>query len=997
MLEFLRRLVRRWAGEQPRASEPLRAAQLGRQQAEAGQRQSEEHFEQLVAGVRDYAIFLLDAAGNITSWNAGAERIKGYKAEEIVGQHFSRFYPEEDVRAGKPARELEVAAAASKYEEEGWRLRKDGSRFWASVVITALRDGAPQPSEPAAQAAAGSGAVRGFLKITRDLTEQREAEEKARCLLQEEAARRVAEAGAAEARRAQREERRQREQLHVTLASIGDAVIVTDTEGVVTFLNPVAQALTGWASQDAAGRPLEEVFRIVNEETRRPVEGPVRRVLREGVVVGLANHTVLIARDGREFPIDDSGAPIRAEDGTVAGVVLVFRDVTEARRAVEARLHLAAIVESSEDAIISKNLDGTIVSWNKGAERLYGYAAGEVVGKPLSILVPPDHPDELPALLERLRRGERVEHYETVRLRKDGSRVDVSLTISPVKDADGKVVGASKIARDISAAKRHEGTLSFLAEASKLLAELVDVRSTLDKVAWLSVPHFADWCAVDMLGPGGALRRVVVAHADPAKVELARDLQRRLPPDPAAPRGVWNVLRTGAPELVADIPDALLAETSQDPELLAALRELGLRSYMAVPLAVRGRTLGVLTFIAAESGRRFGPEDLRLAEDLAQRAGIAVENAQLYGELKEANRQKDEFLAMLSHELRNPLAPVRNALQVMKMPGADVEQARQMAERQVQHMVRLVDDLLDVSRIMRGRIELRKEPVDLAAVIAQAVETAQPMLDASGQELILSAAPGPLWLDADAARLAQVVANLLHNAAKFSGRPGRVWLTVERQGDAAVVRVSDEGAGIRPDLLPRIFDLFVQGDRSLERTQGGLGIGLTVVRKLVEMHGGTVTASSDGPGKGSEFVVRLPGVRAAPGPGAGENGHAAGRAPALRRVLVVDDNVDAAESIGMLIRLWGHEVRVAYNGPQALKAAEEYRPEVVVLDIGLPGMSGYEVARQLRQRPQFEKALLVAVTGYGQDEDRRRSGEAGFDHHLTKPVDPDTLHALLAS
>jgi PAS domain S-box-containing protein len=809
------------------------------------------------------------------------------------------------------------------------------------------------------------------------------------------AARRAAEASAAAAEQAQREERRQREQLHVTLSSIGDAVIVTDKDGAVTFLNPVAQNLTGWAPQEAAGRPLEEVFRIVNEETRRPVESPVRRVLREGATVGLANHTILIARDGREIPIDDSGAPIRGDDGAVGGVVLVFRDVTEARRAVEARLHLAAIVESSDDAIISKSLDGVIQSWNAGAERLFGFTAAEAVGRHISLITPPDLRDEEDRIIADLKAGRRLDHYETVRVRQDGTRVDVSLTISPVRNADGQVVGASKITRDITAAKRAEGTLRFLADASKLLSELLDVPSTLDKVAGLSVPRFADWCAVDMLGPDGTLRRVAVAHADPAKVELARGLQRRFPPDPAAARGVWNILRTGAAELIADVTDPLLDQAVTDPDLRAALRELGLRSYMGVPLPVRGRPVGVLTFIAAESGRRFGPDDLRLAEDLAQRAGVAVENARLYGELKEAGRQKDEFLAMLAHELRNPLAPVRNALQVMKMPGADVEQARGMAERQVAHMVRLVDDLLDVSRIMRGRIELRKEPVELAAVLAQAAETAQPMLDAHGQELVLSAPPEPLWLEADPARLAQVVANLLHNAAKFSGRAGRVWLTAERRGDEAVVRVRDEGAGIRADVLPRVFDLFVQGDRSLERTQGGLGIGLTVVRKLVAMHGGTVTAASEGPGRGSEFVVRLPGVREAPaGAGAAEEAQAPA---ALRRVLVVDDNVDAAESIGMLLRLWGHEVRVAYNGPQALEAADEYRPEVVVLDIGLPGMSGYEVARQLRQRPQFKTALLVAVTGYGQDEDRRRSGEAGFDHHLTKPVDPDALHALLAS
>jgi PAS domain S-box-containing protein len=981
MLEFLKRLFRQ-GPPQPEVLTP------GPQTALAGQKGAEEGlrkaFQQLVAGVQDYAIFLLDREGHVQSWNAGAERIKGYREAEIFGQHFSRFYPPEAVESGWPAHELREAAKTGRFEDEGWRLRKDGSRFWANVVITALRDDA--------------GRVRGYLKIARDLTERKQAEENARRLAEEAAGRRAAEAAAQEAQRAQREERHHREQLQVTLSSIGDAVIVTDTEGRVTFLNPVAQELTGWPPQEAAGQPLECVFRIINEQTRKPVQNPVRRVLRDGVVVGLANHTVLLTRDGREMPIDDSAAPIRGEGGMVAGVVLVFRDVTEARRAVEARLRLAAIVESSEDAIIGKDLSGIVTSWNEGAERLFGYTAAEIVGKPLALLVPPDHPDELPQLLERIKRGERVEHFETVRMRKDGSRIDVSLTISPVKDAEGQIVGASKIARDITAGKRHEAGLRFLADASKVLAEVLDVPSTLQKVAGLAVPHFADWCAVDLLEPDGSLRRVAIVHADPARIELARELARRYPPDPNAPHGAWNVVRTGRSDLLAEIPDSLLRETVPDKELLRILRGLGLRSYLGVPLTVRGKPFGALSFVAAESGRRYGPEDLRLAEELAYRAAIAIENARLYSELKEADRRKNEFLAMLGHELRNPLAPIRNALHILSIPGLGeeaVEQARQVTERQVQHLVRLVDDLLDVGRIMRGRVELRKEPVELAAVIAQAVETAQPILDAQGQELRESLPPEPLRLEADPTRLAQVVGNLLHNAAKFSERPGHVWLSAERQGTEVVLRVRDEGIGIQREFLRHIFDLFVQDDRSLERSQGGLGIGLTVVRKLVELHGGSITAHSEGPGKGSEFVVRLPALSAAAAAGPSRRGARPVSDSASRRILVVDDNVDAAESLAMLLRLAGHDVHVAHNGPEALRAAA-FSPEVVLLDIGLPGMNGYDVARRWRQDPASRNALLVAVTGYGQDEDRRRSAEAGFDYHLTKPVDPEALRRLLA-
>ena len=929
-----------------------------------------ERFRLLVEGVREYAIFMIDPNGYIVTWNQGAERIKGYSADEIIGQHFSKFYPQEDIDAGKPPRELEQAAATGKYEEEGWRIRKDGSRFWANVVITALRN--------------DDGTLRGFAKVTRDMTERRAAEENARRLLTEEAAR--------------REERRQREQLHVTLSSIGDAVIVTDATGIITFINPVAEKLTGWPFNEAVGRPLDQVFRIVNEYTREIVENPVDKVIERKSIVGLANHTVLIAKDGKEFLIDDSGAPIRAEDGTITGVVLVFRDATQLRRAAEVRARLAAIVQSADDAIISKNLNGIVLTWNRAAERLYGYTADEIIGKPLEILVPLDHPDELPELMRRLKSGERIEHFETVRVRKDGTRLDVSLTISPLKNDQGEIIGASKIARDITARKRSEAALRFLAAASKALADLTDPLSTMQKVARFAIPDFADWCTVDMLEHDGSVKRVVVAHADPSKVQLARDLQNRNPPDPSEEQAIWKILQTGQSEMVTEISDELLQERVKDAKLLNVVRELGLKSYIGVPLIVRGKALGVLTFITAESQRKYEPADLRLAEELGQRAATAIENSRLYDELRDADRRKDEFLAMLAHELRNPLAPIRNALYLMKTPNIDAKslaEARDITERQIQHMVRLVDDLMDVSRIMRGRIELRKETVDLSAAIDQAAETARPVIDAQGQEVVITLPAEPIYLEADPTRLAQIISNLLHNAAKFSQRAGRIWVSTEREGNLAVIRVRDAGAGIPSELLPRVFDLFAQGDRTLERSQGGLGIGLTVVRRLVQMHGGTVTAHSEGADKGSEFVVRMPimsGARETPSKPGEPVPEGTGR-----DVLVVDDNVDAAQSTAMLLRAWGHDVRVAYSGQEAIHAAEESVPEIVLLDIGLPIINGYDVARRLREQPQFQTTVLAAVTGYGQAEDRRRSMEVGFDFHLTKPVDPTALQEVMST
>jgi PAS domain S-box-containing protein len=374
--------------------------------------------------------------------------------------------------------------------------------------------------------------------------------------------------------------------------------------------------------------------------------------------------------------------------------------------------------------------------------------------------------------------------------------------------------------------------------------------------------------------------------------------------------------------------------------------------------------------------------------------------------LREADRRKNEFLAMLAHELRNPMAPIRNAVQIMRLLGptdAKLESAREMIERQVEHMTRLVDDLLEVSRITTGKIKLQKEPVDLVEVVQRGVETSRPLIEARHHEFTVSYPPEPIRLQADPTRLAQVISNLLNNAAKYTESGGHIWLTVSRVEAEAVVRVRDSGIGISADLLQRIFDLFTQADRSLDRSQGGLGIGLTLVKSLVEMHGGSITADSKGPGKGSEFVMRLP-VAAVPEHArmAESQAPTAASAPATVnhqrscRVLVVDDIKDAAESVALLLRLWGHEVRTVADGAAALEAVRGFRPQVVLLDIGLPNMDGYEVARQLREEFGPQEMVLIAVTGYGQSEDRRKSAQVGFNHHLVKPVNPNELQALLA-
>jgi CheY-like chemotaxis protein len=368
--------------------------------------------------------------------------------------------------------------------------------------------------------------------------------------------------------------------------------------------------------------------------------------------------------------------------------------------------------------------------------------------------------------------------------------------------------------------------------------------------------------------------------------------------------------------------------------------------------------------------------------------------------LQEADRRKDEFLAVLAHELRNPLAPIRNSVELLRRADGNpdlIGQSSRIMERQVAQMVRLVDDLLDISRITRGKIQLRKERVELSAAVQSAVEECRPLIGAQSHELTVTLPPEAIHLDADATRLAQVISNLLNNAVRYTEKGGHIWLTAERQGNEAVVSVRDTGIGISAEHLPRLFEMFSQAAPALERSQGGLGIGLALVRGLVELHGGTVEARSGGTGMGSEFIVRLPvvdvSVRHEPQDPAEDHGVANG---CKRRILAVDDNRDAADSLAVLLRMMGHEARTAYDGLEAVQAAATFQPEVVLLDIGLPKMNGYEAARHIRQQPWGKGMALVALTGWGQEQDKRRALAAGFDHHLTKPVEAVALEEPLA-
>jgi signal transduction histidine kinase len=429
------------------------------------------------------------------------------------------------------------------------------------------------------------------------------------------------------------------------------------------------------------------------------------------------------------------------------------------------------------------------------------------------------------------------------------------------------------------------------------------------------------------------------------------------------------------------------------------------RAYLAVPVISRsGEVIGGLFFGHSRAGV-FGERAERLVTGIASQAAIAIDSARLYEQrlqlierLRESDRRKDEFLATLAHELRNPLAPLRNSLHVLRVGGdGDAASAplREMMERQVNHLIRLVDDLLEVSRISRGAFELRRERVEVSVVVRNAVETSEPLIRAAGHELLVALPKQQLWLDGDPVRLAQILANLLNNAANYTNAGGRVELHVRRLDDKVAIAVRDNGAGIAPEALPRLFEMFTRGDHSHRRDQGGLGIGLALARGLAEMHGGSISASSAGLGQGSEFTVTLP-LAADQGERPASDQPAAA-ALGQQRILVVDDNRDAAESLSMLLELLGAEARVACSGFEALELFASYDPAVVLLDIGMPEMDGYQVARRIRADFPERRPVLVALTGWGQEEDRRRAKDAGFDHHLIKPADMAALQSLLTS
>jgi PAS domain S-box-containing protein len=734
------------------------------------------------------------------------------------------------------------------------------------------------------------------------------------------------------------------QQLELIVDALPMLISYVDRDLRYRFNNRAYHTWFGVEPRSLRGRPVPDVigataFARAEPEMRRALAGELTQWESE-----------LDYREGGKRRISGTYVP-HVVEGDVRGFFALVEDVTERRASERARAHLAALFDSAGDAVLSKGLDGLVRSWNAGAEQLFGYPADEIIGQDATRLVPDDLKGEEARLFEQVRAGRTVQRLETERLTRDGVRVPVSVTVSPVRDAEGAVVGASMIARDITkrrealrALQRSEARFRALADNAPMLIWRADAdnRGTWFNRYWL-----------DFTG------------------------------------------RTMEQELGYGWGESIHPE-DRDRVIAYCTEHCGRREPFEMEFRMR-RHDGAWRWVLDRGAPVFeGPN-----EEFTGYIGSSIditERKQAVEQLAQAHKRKDEFLATLAHELRNPLAPILNAAQFLRMrpPAEDPQRsAVEIVERQARHMSRLVDDLLDVSRISRGKISLRRELLRLDLAINAAIEASRPSLEGAGHALRLALAPD-VYVDGDLTRLSQVFGNLINNATKYTPAGGRIEVSLGVEGDQAVVRVRDSGIGVPPDALEQVFEMFAQVSSSTAQRHDGLGIGLHLARQLVTLHGGTITAHSAGENCGTEFQVRLPRVRAAadepPSSRPAPDAHTG--LPRLR-LLLVDDSADVRRSVGMMLELDGHEVHLAHDGLQAVEAAGRLRPELVLMDIGMPQMDGYEAARRIRALPDGASFYLVALTGWGQEDDRRRAFDAGFDEHWTKPIEYDALRRVI--
>ena len=763
--------------------------------------------------------------------------------------------------------------------------------------------------------------------------------------------------------------------------SSDDAIVSKDLDGTIVSWNAAAERLFGFRADEAIGRSI----RMIIPADRQHEEDYVIGQIRSGHAVR-DFETIRQRKDGAPVAISLTVSPIHDDTGTIIGASKIARDITGRKAADLTARRLAAIVESSDDAIVTKDLNSIVQTWNRAAERMFGYSAEEAIGKSIRMIIPPDLQPEEDEVLARIRAGRVIDHYETRRMRKDGSEVLISLTVSPIRNDAGVVIGASKIARDISErarllreARAQAAIAERLSQAGTVVAASLEQQTIVEKVTDLGRELTQAECGAFHTGVD-----------EPASGEFA-------PVFPDGPIRVEDVTADPPPEGVAPFPRAPAAPPP--------------RSYLAVPVkATGGALLGGLFFGHSQAGV-FTPYHEQLAVGVAAWAALALENARLYRTAREADRLKDEFLAVLSHELRTPLNAIVGYSRLLRGGVLDTERserALETLERNATALTQIVEDVLDISRIVAGKIRLDVQQVDLAVVVQNAIATVRPALDAKGIRLQTIVDPRIAPVSGDPDRLQQVVWNLLSNAARFTPKGGRVQVRVERVNSHVEIAVSDTGSGISREFLPYVFDRFRQGDAGTTRKTGGLGLGLAIVRQLVELHGGTAHASSEGEGMGATFRVALPTMIVHPEPTQEPRTHPRSQPQSTAlslaglagiQIVAVDDDQDALGLLRVVFEAAGADVRTYASSAAALEALPALRPQALVVDLGMPLIDGFEFIRRVRAAddPRLAHIPAAALTAFARSEDRIKALRAGFEMHLAKPVDPSELVAAVAA
>jgi len=791
--------------------------------------------------------------------------------------------------------------------------------------------------------------------------------------------------------------------------SSDDAIVSKDLNGVVTSWNRAAQRMFGYTAAEAIGQSI----RMIIPADRQSEEDMVLARIRSGEAI-THFETIRQRKDRTLIPISLTVSPIYDDSGRVIGASKIARDISAQIRADFASRRLTAVVESSDDAIITKDLHSTITSWNPAAERMFGYTEAEAIGRSIRILIPDELQGEEDLVLARIRAGEKIDHYETVRQNRDGTRLTISLTVSPIRNERGEVVGASKIARDITersrlleAAREHASNTEKLGEVGAAVASTLDREAILQKVTdvarELTRAEFgAFFYNVTDTKSGDAYMLYTLSGA-------AREAFASFP----HPR-VTDIF---APTFHGQGP-VRLADVAADPRYGKSAPYFGMppghlpvRSYLAVPVTgVNGQVSGGLFFGHSHVGV-FGEQHEQLALGVAAWASVALENARLYAEAQAANRMKDEFLAVLSHELRTPLNAIVGYSRLLRGGILSPEKAArglETLERNATWLTQIVEDVLDVSRIVAGKIRLDVQAIELPVLVDNAVATVQPAADARGvrMQTLLDPRVGPV--SGDPGRLQQVIWNLVSNAVKFTPKNGRVQVRLERVDSHVEIIVSDTGIGIRPDFLPYVFERFRQADAGTTRKTGGLGLGLAIVRHIVEMHGGTVDASSEGEGKGATFRVRLPLMIVHPEALNPRREHPkTERREALTglgdltgiHVLAIDDEEDALTLLRVVLEAAGASVTTLASPLIALERIADVSPHVLVVDLGMPAIDGFELIKRIRNSTdtRVRSVPAAALTAFARSEDRTKALQSGFEMHLSKPVDPGELVASVAT